>query len=98
MSNRIVELAWSFPVLRPCMKRLEIGEDWGRPWDPKAFDACVAEGGGSGAICAAAFVLNIWNSGHDWKCGAFNLGRAIGTWDQWQREAFQEWATEPWLA
>ena len=61
------------------------------------FDEYVATTGGSGATCAAAFLLEIWNGSVDWKCGKFSLSRAIGCWDEHQLAAFQAWAKEPWL-
>lgn len=51
---------------------------------------------GSGALCAAQFILSIWNTTTEWDCGRFDLHRALGVWDDRHREAFLAWANDPW--
>lgn len=42
------------------------------------------------------FLLAVWDPNHSWTCGAFNLMEALRVWDQAHREAFLDWAADPW--
>lgn len=68
-----------------------------RPWDATELDEWGAGGDpGHGAICAAQFVLSVWNPQQKWSCGRFDLHQALGTWDDQNTGAFQEWIKHPW--
>ncbi|MCW8138297.1 MAG: hypothetical protein KIT58_05260 [Planctomycetota bacterium] len=87
----IERLAWSFPTLR--------GAPGVVPWDPEELDrwACGPVPS-SGGLYAAQFVLGVWNIFAEWGCGRFDALRALNTWDSAHREAFVEWAEDPWTA
>lgn len=87
--ERISTLVESFPALS--------GAPGVRPWDATDLDEWAAGGEpGHGAICAAQFVLSVWNPKLTWSCGKFDLHEALGTWDEKNTEAFQSWINEPW--
>ncbi len=83
------ELILSFPTL---------GQAEGVcPWDERRFAAWACGPAPShGARCAARFVLSVWNSKRQWKCGAFDLMEALGCWDDEHRAAFMQWVRAPW--
>lgn len=64
------------------------------PWDADLLDASYA-GASHGEKVTIAFLLNVWNPGHEWKCGKFDLIDAISVWDRGKREAFLSWAADP---
>jgi hypothetical protein len=81
-------LALTFPTLR--------NADGVCPFNADRLDAWTRSGAATNASRqAAAFVLNVYNHDHKWKCGPFNLGLAFGVWDQHHRAAFQAWAMNP---
>jgi hypothetical protein len=77
------------------------------PWDPEAFAEYWSAGSG-GEKDAALFVLYVWNPRTDWSAwglsrggkhgGTFDLGRALGNWDDRHRDAFVAWAKDAWWA
>jgi len=86
MADYMLALANSFPTLRGVIDH----------WDPDMLDtwACGTEPG-AGALNAARFVLSVWNTRTEWKCGAFNVVIAWGIWDDEHREAFLSWTRKP---
>ena len=52
---------------------------------------------GRASVETARFVLHLFNSQHGWRCGKFDLFRALRAWDDEQRGAWQAWAAEPFL-
>lgn len=86
---RLQKLAHSFPSLRDAPGI--------SAWDPEALDDwAIGPVPGSGAFRSAQFILSVWNSQADWKCGTFCAVRALQTWDSDHRAAFQAWVVEPW--
>jgi hypothetical protein len=83
----MLELAASFPSLRGVLTT----------WDPESLErwACGPVPG-SGGFHAATFVLTLWNADAEWRCGRFDLHRALGAWDAQHRAAFLAWAQRPW--
>jgi hypothetical protein len=88
---RFVALVQSFPSLRRapyCM-----------PWRAVKFAtwAKTSPSITSGSHHAAAFVLSVWH-GSAWphKALAFDVVRAMGSWDESHRNAFRAWALNPW--
>lgn len=94
LREQMVLLARSFPTLEH-VSALEY-ED-GSGINPTGLDkwACGPEPG-HGALCAARFILAVFNSRSTWKCGKFDLMEAMGCWDTRHRAAFVAWAKEPW--
>ena len=89
MSARMQTLALSFPTLTKCRGL--------QPWDPDEFDQwATGPEPGHGALCAARFVLAVWNPYANWRCGQFDLMEAIFCWDENHRRAFQRWVADPW--
>ncbi len=65
------------------------------PWDAELLDQQM-QGASHGEKCTIQFLLNLWNAGHQWQCGQFDFFDAISTWGVKQRQAFIDWATDPW--
>lgn len=65
------------------------------PWDAIAL-AGNFHGASHGEKCTIQFLLNLWNGGHDWQCGAFDVFEALATWNGKQQQAFLVWAADPW--
>lgn len=87
-TDRLVALALSFPTLSDAPLI---------PWKPEKLDAwACGPVPGAGAFEAARFVLSIWNDSVQWKCGRFDLQKALGCWDSGHRKAFNSWANDPW--
>lgn len=93
--DRFVDLAHSFPVLRPYLAAA--GITTGASWDPLRLDHEVSRGAGTGATQAAALILALWNGDYAWEVGPFVIARALSNWDKHQRDAFIAWAKDPWL-
>ncbi|MDZ4852656.1 MAG: hypothetical protein SGI77_25485 [Pirellulaceae bacterium] len=90
-ANRVRLLAQSFPSL------------WNapgiRPWDALTLDAWASSGTAShGELCTARFILAVWDSDGEWRCGKFDVMNALRVWDDIHRQAFINWATDPWWA
>jgi len=83
---RISLLADSFPALH---KAPGVA-----PWDEGKFGRWARSGISHGELCAARFVLSVWNH-YDWK---FDMHEALGCWDNGNLEAFVAWAKAPWWA
>jgi hypothetical protein len=77
----IEKITGSFPSLH--------GAHGLNPWKSEALDAWA-----SGlkeddpALHAARFLLELWNDSVQWRCGAFDLVRAMCCWDFLQRAAY----------
>jgi|SRR5579884_1080458 len=68
-----------------------------RPWDASALDDWAASGEpGHGALCAAQFVLSVWNPKISWSSGKFDIHEALAVWDKSHCEAFLVWVAKPW--
>lgn len=86
---RLMSLARSFPCIRhaPCVAL-------GHRFDAPALDAWARKAS-SGERHAIAFILSLYNSTAKWKCGPFNLAKAVSCWDSGNLAAFQAWAAAP---
>ncbi len=89
--HRIRRLARSFPTLRDAYGGV-------KPWDAAQLDRFAFEPVADGARHAARFVLAVWNNDTQWQCGRFDVIEAMAVWDADHREAFLEWAKNPWWA
>jgi hypothetical protein len=68
-------------------------------WDANLFDRWAAETPVSpGELATARFLLAVWDPGHPWRCGRFDLMEALKLWDDRHRAAFLAWAGDPWWA
>lgn len=68
-----------------------------RLWDANRFDRWTAETPLShGEFVTARFLLAVWNPGHAWACGRFDLMEAVRIWDDDHRRVFLAWAEAPW--
>jgi len=86
---RMLLLAQTFPAL------------WNtpgiNPWNALVVDEWASSGSAThGELCAARFVLAVWDVNQDWRCGQFDLMNALRIWDEWHRKAFLELAANPW--
>lgn len=92
MCTTIKELALSFNALKGCPV-LEPSD----PWEPKKLDAWALSAEASpGALCAASFVLTVWNQYEPWRCGRFPLLDAMFFWSYEDRQVFLRWVERPW--
>jgi|WetSurMetagenome_2_1015567.scaffolds.fasta_scaffold331099_2 hypothetical protein len=67
------------------------------PFDALDLDRWARSGApGHGGLCAARFVLSVWDPGTKWNCGRFDIHEALGIWDDEHRKAFSTWAQNPW--
>jgi hypothetical protein len=94
--DKMVALAESFPSFRGVFEN---------GWSVERLSAWWKSGaptGGSRHV--AAFLLNVWNcstTASEWArygfrgLGAFNVVKAMGTWDPAHRDAFLRWCREP---
>jgi hypothetical protein len=89
IDERMTALALTFHTLHEAAGIL--------PWNPEKLEkwAC-GPAPGSGAGNAARFILSLWNENTDWKCGRFDFFRAFRSWDAKQKQAFLDWAQDPW--
>lgn len=101
-TDRMLDLARSFPSLRPKLRAAE------------SFNAAAlwqdAQPWSHGEKCAAAFVLSVYNPTGEWTLPdghedrfpespaplPFDLHDAYGVWDDAHRNAFVAWARAPW--
>lgn len=78
------------------------------PWEVVGFMRWACSGKSHGEIVTARFVLGVWNPQTDWvkqarldgiEHGAalkrFDFHEAMVVWDRKNREAFLEWAADP---
>ena len=87
--QKIEQLVQSFPSLRGALGT--------QPWDALEFDAWACDSGLShGTLCAARFVLSVWDPGAKWRSGRFDLAEALHCWDFDHHTAFVRWAAKPW--
>jgi hypothetical protein len=69
------------------------------PWDALKVEKWAVSGGPShGELCAARFILAVWNQYDEWRCGPFDVMDALRVWDLPHRKAFLDWAADPWWA
>lgn len=86
---RMTLLAESFPSMRNAP-----GID---PFNPDKLDRWASVGGAShGEKLTARFLLAVWNPGHEWAAGPFDLMEALRAWDSNHHRAFLDWAARPW--
>ena len=68
-----------------------------KPWDANVLDRWAAETAiSSGELATARFLLAVWDPGHSWRCGRFDLMEALRLWNSPDRNAFLSWALDPW--
>jgi len=66
-------------------------------WDANALDRWAAETPISeGELVTARFLLAVWDPNHEWRCGRFDLMKALKVWDERHRAAFLAWVEVPW--
>ena len=100
IQDTMLALCETFPSLAAKMRISDRSERlMYRGWDPDELDAyAVGPASTSGLRHAARFVLAVWNSRGEWKCGTFNAVEALQCWDRDHRDAFQRWVLDPWWA
>lgn len=83
--NLMSSIAETFPTLN--------GAPGVRPFDPTRLKRWAREGGhGSGSIHAFRFVMEVAREHH--ALGAFDVVKAVGTWDQAHRAALAAWVAK----
>ncbi len=85
LHSKMTAFACSFPSLRhaPGIKC----------WDANELDRWAAEMPLShGELCTARFVLAIWDSDAEWRCGRFDIMEALRIWDPSHHSVFLAWA------
>jgi hypothetical protein len=80
------------------------------PWDSMKMLSFACSGASHGALCAARFVLSVWNTVTDWNEEAhtagiltdeedrlrrFDVFEALGVWDFEHHKAFLTWVRDP---
>ena len=75
--------------------RFQLDKAGAQPFDALKLDESF-NGASHGEKVSISFLLNVWDPGHEWQSGKFDVIDALGIWDQSKREAFCEWAREPW--
>lgn len=90
-NRRITELARRIPTLRAFVASM-------RSWNADLLDQWAVCGRSHGEKCAAQFILAVWNPGHEWISGRFDVMEALRIWDDAHRAAFLAWAEDPWWA
>lgn len=86
----MLQLARTFEILAPKVAHI-------RKWESAEFDQ-MARKFSSSEVCAARFILTVWNWNTKWKCGPFNAVDAVSNWSQHDRKAFTNWCLDPWWA
>ena len=67
------------------------------PWDANTLDQWATDTPLShGELVAARFLLALWDSATDWRCGRFDVMEALRVWDDRHRAAFLACAGDPW--
>jgi hypothetical protein len=90
--SSMIRLARTFPALRKAPGA-------GGPWDPTALAQwATAPTTPFAHRLAAAFVLEVWDSGRKWDTGPFLLYEAAKLWDQEHLAALAAWLKNPWFA
>lgn len=70
-----------------------------RPWSPIALDNWANHPiRGDASRYAAQFVLSVWDYTMNWKCGRFDMTKALRKWDAANMTAWKRWAANPWWA
>lgn len=78
--------------------------DFPGEWNAMAFSTWAQQSLSHGGLCAAAFIMSVWNPGENRKPPRgsphrglrFDLHDAFGVWDPEHRAAFVAWTREPW--
>lgn len=65
------------------------------PWDAPTLDV-QSSGASHGEKFVIQFLLRVWDPGHEWSCGKFDVLEALSVWDEQTRAAFLNWAQDPW--
>lgn len=67
------------------------------PFDALVLNKWARSGApGHGGLCAARFVLSVWDPRQKWSSGKFDLHEALSIWDEGHQKAFVTWARSPW--
>ena len=66
------------------------------PWDAVELNRWAGSGVSQGEQLTAQFVLAVWDRYTEWEAGHFDAMKALAVWDFAHREAFLDWATDPW--
>lgn len=86
----------SFPCLR--RKGAPKWTDDSGDWQLWIETGCLS----SGEFVTATFILHVWNwqanAKHPIESMRFSIGRAMNAWDDGNRAAFLNWASDPWYA
>ncbi len=85
---RQTEFALTFPSLH--------GAPGVSPWDAIELNRWAVSGVSHGEQLTAQFVLAVWDRYTDWEAGRFDAMEALAVWDLAHRQAFLEWASNPW--
>jgi hypothetical protein len=88
LDRRMTALARSFPSMHNA-PGIE-------PWRPPDLDRWAAGPASSGERVTARFLLAVWDPSAPWDCGPFDAMEALAVWDLKHRDAFLEWASDPW--
>lgn len=88
LSERMSELAWSFPCLR--------NAPGVSPFRPEGLDRWAASVASHGERVTASFILAVWDASTAWEAGRFDLMEALNVWSPSHREPFLGWVANPW--
>jgi len=89
--ERMSMLAISFPELELRARSAIL------PFDALELNRWARSGApGHGGMCAARFVLSVWDPGTKWRAGRFDIHEALSIWDDAHRRAFLAWCINPW--
>ena len=67
------------------------------PFDALVLNKWARSGApGHGGLCAARFVLSVWDPRQKWTSGRFDMHEALSIWDDEHRKAFMTWVQNPW--
>ncbi len=93
MCVRMEQLARSFPCLKDCPAI--------HPWNGIKLQSWAEEQANMfklthNLLSSVSFLLYLWNPAHPWKCAPFNVLDAFFSWDDEHRQAFLNWAQDPW--
>jgi hypothetical protein len=66
------------------------------PWTPHELNRWAAGPASGGERRTARFLFAVWDPATDWEAGPFDVLEALRVWDLSHREAFLDWAADPW--